>query len=105
MKRPVYLGRPKPERRRPANEAEGQLFDELTADGWEVFKRGYPDFICVRNGKVMFVEVKPTARCGPKVDQEFVMQVMADAGLNVAMWDPFRKFRRVMPSQEDPPTT
>lgn len=104
MKRPAFIPRPKPERRRPANDAEGQLFDELTADGWEVMKRGWPDFVAVRNGKVLIIEVKPGKHDRPKVDQEFVMQLLADHGLNVALWNPKSGFRRYMPTQVAPPT-
>lgn len=105
MKKPRYLTRLAPERRRPANVAEGALFDELTADGWEVFKRGWPDFIAVRNGRVLIVEVKPGKNNRPKHDQEFVMQLLADHGLNVALWNPTTGYRRIMPSQKDTPTT
>jgi hypothetical protein len=98
--------RAKPKRRRPrGNPAEAAFFEELTADGWEVFKRGWPDFICVRNGKVLLVEVKPTPVEGLRHDQVFILQLLADAGLNVAVWNPKTGYRRVMPAQKDAPTT
>lgn len=102
MRKPKYLSRAAL-RRRPINEAEGAFFDELTADGWEVFKRGWPDFLCVRNGQVLAVEVKPSPLSRPKADQEFVLQLLADHGLNVAVWNPKTGFRRVMPAQQETP--
>lgn len=83
------------ERRRPKNLAEGQLFDELTEQGWEVFKRGWPDYICRRGDEVMVVEVKPGPGTSLKRDQEWVMQLLASHGLKVYVWNPKTGARRI----------
>lgn len=107
VKRPDYLGpresTPPPRRAPMGNVPERMLFDEFTADGWEVFKRGWPDFIAVRNGQVVIVEVKPQPNSRLRHDQQFVTQLLADHGLNVAVWNPKTGYRRVMPSQKDTP--
>ena len=50
---------------RTSNPVERQVADQLIADGWEVMKRGWPDFLAYKDGKVRFVEVKP-ARSGKR---------------------------------------
>lgn len=89
--------------KRSTNEPETALIDSLESDGWTVTKRGWPDFIAIRNGKVVIVEVKPNARHKARREQQFVMQLLADAGLNVALWSPDAGYRRVMPATQDPP--
>jgi hypothetical protein len=37
---------------------ERQVASMLRRQGWKVLQYGWPDFICVRSGKVMFVEAK-----------------------------------------------
>lgn len=51
---------------RTSNPVEREVADKLIADGWEVMKRGWPDFLAYKDGKVRFVEVKP-ARQGKRI--------------------------------------
>jgi hypothetical protein len=44
---------------RTSNPTERRVADRLIRDGWEVMKRGWPDFLAYRDGEVRFVEVKP----------------------------------------------
>ena len=39
--------------REPKNEAEAELHRQLVSEGWQVSKRGWPDFFCMREGHVM----------------------------------------------------
>lgn len=68
------------------NRAEGLLQELLEAEGWEVSKRGWPDFICFKGDQVMIVEVKPKGEHGLKMAQSRVMKVLAAAGLDVRRW-------------------
>jgi len=47
---------------RTLNPTEIRVCRELEADGWVVVKRGWPDFLAYRNGRVRFIEVKPISR-------------------------------------------
>ena len=52
----VMIGRPKSEPRYIGYEA--RFAEWATSQGWDVTKRGWPDFICRRDGALMAVEVK-----------------------------------------------
>lgn len=81
--------------RRPANQAEGALFDLMEADGWKVTKRGWPDFFCVRGGEVCAVEVKPSASCPLKQNQLAVMGMLSAKGIKCFKWSPDGGFEEV----------
>jgi hypothetical protein len=44
---------------RTGNRVEFEVASELERLGYEVFRRGWPDFLAYKDGKVRFVEVKP----------------------------------------------
>ena len=67
--------------RRPKNESEGSCFDMFSERGWEVLKRGWPDFLCLKRGAVMAVEVKKTKSQSLRWDQIKVMRVLMRFGV------------------------
>ncbi len=79
----------------PKNEAEKEFFEKAVSEGWEPSKRGWPDFICYRDGEVIFVEVKRRGRRGLKEQQFRVMRILATAGLKCYLWDSGRGFQRI----------
>lgn len=48
---------------RTKNPAEIAVIEALRQDGYEVLKRGWPDLLCIRDGKVRFIEVKAKKGC------------------------------------------
>jgi len=40
------------------NKRERKIYEDLIYDGWKVFHKGFPDFLCFKDGKVKFIEVK-----------------------------------------------
>jgi hypothetical protein len=38
--------------------SEFRVFEELLRDGWEVWPKGWPDFLAVRGDEIRFIEVK-----------------------------------------------
>lgn len=81
--------------RRPFNEAEGEFYDKMTAAGWTVTKRGWPDFFCVdASGDVCLVEVKPSNACRLKREQTKVMRYLSSKGIKCYRWDPVEGFSR-----------
>lgn len=57
------------------------------SEGWSVTKRGWPDFICRRNGELMAVEVKG-GKDGLRSEQIAAMRDLQDAGIPTYMWMP-----------------
>jgi hypothetical protein len=72
--------------RRPQNPAEGACWDALTADGWTVTKRGWPDFLAFRGDEVMAVEVKRAAAHSLKDSQERAMSALSARGVPCFRW-------------------
>jgi len=86
------------ESRRPKNTAEGAFFDFAKQRGLNVSKRGWPDFFCwTSEGEIVVVEVKPTARRGPKANQLLVLKTLAAAGIPCFLWDPESGLRPIDP--------
>lgn len=85
-----------PVRRRPKNEAEAKFFDYATENGFDVCKRGWPDFIIEKNERIMCVEVKREGQ-RLKEDQERVMRRLAAYGVPCYRWSPEEGFKRINP--------
>jgi hypothetical protein len=78
-----------------ANEAEEAFRSEAVAAGWTVCKRGWPDFICERDGKIVIVEIKPHRRRILKREQRRVMNLLASYGVPCYRWSPDGGFERI----------
>ena len=70
------------------NAAEHEFYLQAKAAGWGVTKRGYPDFICWKNGELIFVEVKPKKNHRLKVSQSRVMAALSAKGIKCYKWYP-----------------
>lgn len=72
------------------NPREAVVARELENEGWEIFHRGWPDFLAVRGDKVRFIEVKNYI--GDASDlygvQRRVAQVLAKIGIEVELQSP-----------------
>lgn len=62
--------------------------EELTSQGWEVHKKGWPDFLVVRDGVIRLIEVKPKRYRKLSKAQSGVAYILRSAGLNVEIWAP-----------------
>lgn len=83
--------------RTPRNTAEREFAEGMRERGWEVCKRGWPDFFCVRasDGQVILVEVKPYADRDLKHEQSVVMKALAAYGVPCFRWSPGTGFVRI----------
>lgn len=81
----------------PTNPAERAFFEAARAKGWEVCKRGWPDFFCVRDGEIALVEVKPYEDRALKREQEIVLRALAAYGVPCYRWSPGAGFERIQP--------
>jgi hypothetical protein len=70
------------------NAAENAFAEHARRNGWDVTKRGYPDFICYRGGEMMLVEVKPDKGHRLKKDQTKFKAEMERRGVRVYRWSP-----------------
>ncbi len=70
------------------NPAECAFAEIARANGWSVTKRGYPDFICYKGDKIMFVEVKRRKRYRLKLSQHKFMNTLKGYGVPCYRWSP-----------------
>lgn len=75
---------------------ERQFAEKMLAEGWDVTKRGWPDFICRRNGEMMAVEVKGPHDGLTSYQYETIRDLRA-AGIPTYVWGPSEGFTEVGP--------
>jgi len=68
------------------NKAEAAFEQRMQSQGWTVTKRGWPDFICYKNGEVCLVEVKGHGR-RLKANQRQVMHLLMSYGVPCYHYD------------------
>lgn len=83
---------------KPQNPAEAQLYDYISGKGWTVVRKGYPDFFCVKDNKIMCVEVKPRAADPLKTNQLKILQLLAAYGVPCYKWSPDGGFEKIQPN-------
>ena len=44
--------------KKPKNIREAIIYDQYLKDGWEVYHKGFPDFLMYKDGKIKMIEVK-----------------------------------------------
>ncbi len=81
---------------KPLENAEEQLRDLAEKDGWEVIHKGWPDFACIRDGEMMFVEVKGYKGEMLKKHQHHLMTNLAKIGLDCYKWTPNGGFEQIL---------
>ncbi len=78
--------------------AEIQLRSQLEKEGWEVVHKGWPDFACLRNGEMIFVEAKRYRGDMLKKEQHYILTNLAKLGLNCFKWTPDTGFEKITPA-------
>lgn len=74
--------------RRPKNEAEGLFYDLATQQGWELTRRGWPDYLVKSEGRIIAVEVKPSQGRRLKEEEAIVMDFLSLQGIDCYVWSP-----------------
>ena len=87
---------------KPLETAEKQLRNKLEAEGWKVIHKGWPDFACIRDGEMIFVEVKNYRGEMLKEEQHYMLTNLAKLGLNCYKWTPDGEFEQITPSTPMP---
>lgn len=75
-----------PQRKKWRNKYEQAFADSAREGGWDITKRGWPDFICYSPKGVIVVEVKPPGQQLRK-EQWLCMKMLADAGIKCFVSD------------------
>ena len=91
MRKPQRI--PKPHR--PQNAAEAECYDKLTANGWQVTKKGWPDFFVTKGNKFAVVEVKRRNTHRLKYHQRLVMKLLSSMGIPCYRYDYDNHFTRI----------
>ena len=83
---------------RPANKAEAKLFDLMIEANWQLTKRGWPDFICRKDSRVVAIEVKTKRSHRLKEEQKETLLFLASLGVECYRWTSAFGFERVLPT-------
>jgi len=83
--KPIY---PDTKQKPPINKAEAEFFNLMEAKGWELTKKGWPDFACFKRGKLILVEVKPKRSHRLKHWQRKLMLELVKHGVKCYRWSP-----------------
>lgn len=71
---------------RAPNQWEAQCVRKLIAEGYEVYRRGWPDYIAVKGDRIRFIEVKPpNGNLG--VRQKEIAGILATFGITVEVYN------------------
>ena len=81
--------------REPHNKIELQLYLKAKTAGWQVARRGWPDFICWKDNQAVCVEVKNSKDDKLSEAQATVMELLANLGVKCYRWDPDNGFARI----------
>ena len=79
-----------------ASPSEAKVASTLENDGWEVLKRGWPDFIAIKGDTIRFLEVKRNDGDKLRPEQVRVSEILSRYGITV---------ERVIPDYEPKPIT
>jgi hypothetical protein len=74
------------------NNAEAVFRRKAIASGWEVLKSGWPDFLIIKDNKVVFVEVKSEWDV-LKPNQILMLNILAGLGMKCYTWRPDKGFK------------
>lgn len=67
---------------------ERAFAQKMESEGWEVYRNGFPDFLCVKDGKVIFVEVKRSKSEQPRANQYQILQLLNGTMIDAFLWSP-----------------
>jgi hypothetical protein len=66
---------------KPLNKREAKVYEEYKKEGWEVFHKGWPDFLVYKSGNLRMIEVKreqkrPSKKMGLSKHQRRMKEIL-----------------------------
>lgn len=96
-------------RRHHCNNAERQAIERLESEGWTVYRKGWPDFLCVRDQELRLIEVKAGVAQVSKAQANVFDVFKVFFGLEVEVYrsaesgvTPRPSYRPALPSPQPP---
>ncbi|KKM70537.1 hypothetical protein LCGC14_1439760 [marine sediment metagenome] len=90
------LSYPDPQMKAPKNQAEAEFFTLMKGHDWELTKKGWPDYACFKNGKLILIEVKPRRSHRLKYWQHKIMLELVKHGIRCYRWSPDGGFEPIL---------
>jgi len=91
-----YPDYPNKKNKPPKNKAESELFNLMESNGWELSKKGWPDFACFKDGKLVLIEVKPKRSHRLKSWQHKILLELVKHDIKCYRWSPDGGFEPIM---------
>jgi len=60
----------------------------MKTEGWEVYSHGFPDFLCLKEGRLIGVEVKSSPQVKPQPHQYEVLSLLNGMVIDTFLWNP-----------------
>ncbi len=82
------------------NLPEKTFFLKARSNRWGVLRKGWPDFLLYKNGRIAFVEVKKESDKELADHQRLMLSILTEHGLPCWVWTPkagFKKFKPIPP--------
>lgn len=85
---------------RTKNQTERDFLKVATGKGWQVMRKGWPDFLCIgKDGETLIaVEVKRLGVQRPTRQQRTMLGLLARHGIKSYLWRPDTGFTEVIPT-------
>ena len=71
---------------RTSNPSEIAVVQHFENEGYQMLKRGWPDFIAVKGSEARFIEVKRPPNPQLKPEQKRVAEILKRFGIEVEIW-------------------
>jgi len=68
--------------------SEQQFIGKMVSEGWEVHQNGFPDFLCIKDGEVIVVEVKSSRYQKLEEHQYEVIKLLCSRKVKGFAWSP-----------------
>ena len=97
-----FINYPELKSKPPINRAEAELFTLMDTNGWELTKKGWPDFACFKDGELILIEVKPKRSHRLKHWQRKIMTELVKRGIKCYRWSPDAGFEPIIGNIKSP---
>lgn len=94
---PLEKTKPKKKRR---NWAQREFFEVMIPEGWEMSKKAFPDVICRKKDRIIFVCIRNKRSGRVKREQNWLLNYLAQLGADCYIWNPPNVFLKIQAGLE-----